>query len=146
MAATPSPSPTPRARFRNRLGVWFFATVFIVVFPLIPIFVELAQSGEVKPETYLLTAAVLAVGYGFTSQEPFFWAFYGLIFLGSLAYDYNPAAIPPSPAWPEQLAGIEAWITHHLALIFVLLVAILHALERFIWHVVWDKLFPDWRK
>src|SRR6266436_2080811 len=126
MAVTPSPPPTPRARFRNRLGIWFFATVFIVVFPMFPIFVELIKRGEVKPETYLLTAAVLAVGYGFTSREPFFWAFYGLIFFGSLAYDFNPAAALPSPAWPEFLAGFEAWITHHLALSFLLLVALLH--------------------
>ena len=107
--------------------------------------VELVKSGEVKPESYLLTAAVLAVGYGFTSQQPVAWALYGLIFFGSLVYDFNTAAVPPSPARPAILADIFVWIFHHLALCALLSVAIVHALERFLWHVVWDQLFPDWR-
>jgi hypothetical protein len=145
MARTPSPLATSRARFRNRLGVWSFATVFIVVFPLFPIFVELVKTGGVKPESYLLTAAVLAVVYGFTSQHPVSWALYGLIFFGSLVYDFN-AAVLPSPGWPQFLAGFEAWIAHHFALFLVLLVTVFHTLERFLWHVVRDQLFPDWRR
>jgi hypothetical protein len=144
--ALPPALPPQRARFRNRLGVWLFATVCIVIAPLLPVFVELIKSGDVKPETYLLTAAVLAVGYGFSTAQPAFWAFYAVIFLGSIAYNYNPDRVPPSPAWPEFLIGLENWLVHHVALAFLLFVLILHTLERFLWHVVWDQLFPDWRR
>jgi ABC-type dipeptide/oligopeptide/nickel transport system permease component len=106
----------------------------------------LIKSGEVRTESYLLTAAVLAIGYLFTSESYAFWASYILIFLGSVAYNYNPSAALSSPAWPEFLSGVEEWIAHHLALSAVILVATLHAIERFNSHVVGDYLFPDWRK
>src|SRR5258708_2762875 len=96
--AAPEPSlPAAQARLQDRLGVWVFSIVFIVMFPLFPIFVEMVKTGEVKPESYLLTTAVLAVGYGFTSQRQAFWAFYGLLFLCSLTHTFNPSAVLPSP-------------------------------------------------
>jgi hypothetical protein len=97
------PQAPVRAGIRNRTGIWFFAVVFIVVAPLLPVFIEAVKFGEVKPETYLLTTAVLSVGYGFSSQEPLFWGAYGLLFFGSLGYDFNPGAAPPPLPWPAFL-------------------------------------------
>lgn len=142
-----SPQASNRGGAHKRLGVWFFAAVFVVAVPLFPVLVEAVKhQGVVRPETYLLTAAVLSVGFGFSSQAPSCWAAYALIFFGSLIYDYNPRATPPLMSWPEFLAGFESWVTSHLALSLLLLAAMLHTIERFMWHVVWNRPFPDWRQ
>jgi hypothetical protein len=61
-----------------------------------------------------------------------------------VGYDFNPAAQPPAIAWPEFLAGFEAWLSTHLALFMMLIVSGMHMFERFLWHVIWDRQFPDW--
>jgi hypothetical protein len=129
--------------------MWLFAIVFIIIAPLFPLFVERMKSGEVRPESYLLTTAVLAVGYAFSSQAPFFWAVYGLFFFGSLGYDFNPGAVPPGVPWPrvvpDSVVGVGDWITHHPTLGMLMAVSIIQAIERFIWHVILGRQFPDWR-
>jgi hypothetical protein len=145
----PGPATPPRkARptIRNRCGVLCFATVFIIIAPLFPVFVEALKSGDVRPETYPLTAAVLAVGYGFASQDPLFWAAYALLFFASLGYDFKPEAVLPTLAGDGIVARVIGWIMGHLSLSLMLAVTMLQFIERFIWHMVSDRQFPDWGK
>jgi hypothetical protein len=119
----------------------------MIVVPMLPVAIEaLKHSGSVMPETFLLTAAVLAVGYGFSSQEPLSWAAYGFIFLACLVYDAAPDLTVPKIWWPRFMKEFGDWITDHLPLSLMLLVSVLHTGERLIWHVVRDQPFPDWRK
>jgi hypothetical protein len=39
------PQAPVRAGIRNRTGIWFFAVVFIVVAPLLPVFIEAVKFG-----------------------------------------------------------------------------------------------------
>jgi hypothetical protein len=125
----------------SRMGVWVWAVFAVFVVPLFPVFVEAVKKGMVAPETFLLTAAVLAAGYGFSSEMPLFWAIYGIIFLASIGYDFKPDA-----ALPDFLKGFGVWIFHNPQLSILLLTGLLHAIERFRLHVVLDRPFPDWRQ
>lgn len=114
--------------------------------PLFPVLVELIKNGEIKPETFLLTAAVLAAGYGFSTQTPLSWGLYALIFLFSVAFDYRPEAALPLAVWAAPTTAFVRWILDHLALSLMLLTVAIHTLERFVWHVLRDFPFPDWRR
>ncbi len=167
-APPPQPSPATKGRraLGGRVGVWTLSIAAVVIIPMLPLLVEARKNaGVVKEENYLLTAAVLAAGFGFTSEGNFFRAAYILVFLACIVFDQPDAAagatltgpatvtaIQPSPlvafasahsAWAGDAIG---WILDHAALDMVLAVAVLQAIERFVWHVVLDRRFPDWLK
>jgi hypothetical protein len=118
----------------------------MVVVPLFPIMVEWIKTGDVKPETFLLTAAVLAAGYGFSTQAPLSWGLYALIFLFSVAIDYNPSGVLVPAGLAVGISDRVRWIFDHPASSLLLFAAGYHSLERFWWHVVWRRPFPDWRQ
>lgn len=128
----------------DRLGTWIASVVCMVIFPLFPIFVEIMKTGEVKPDSYLLTTVVLAIGYGFTSLHMSVRGLYGLLVFFSLVLSYNPSVVLSPPSWPTFIADFEAWVTYHLPLTFVILVTAVHSVERFVWHVTLRRVFPDW--
>ena len=130
----------------DRLGTWIVAVVCMVIFPLFPIFVEIMKTGEVKPDSYVLTTVVLAVGYGFTSLHMAARGGYLLLFFFSLVLSYNPSVVLSPPSWPTFIADFEAWVAYHLALTSVILVTAVHSVERFVRHVALGQLFPDWQK
>lgn len=135
----------------ERLGTWFFAVVAIIIMPLLPLLVEAAKNDlEVKPENLLLTAAVLGIGFAFSSESNLFRASYGLIFFFSIGLNYHSgdqqinavtAADPAVGAAPHH----DSWLFGHPGY-FVSAVCILHAVERMNWHVGKRKKFPDWLK
>jgi hypothetical protein len=160
---TPPPLPAAtsssrsRATFKNRLGHWFFSVVALVIIPMFPLFVEAVRhEWKIVPENYLMTAAVLAAGYGFASEGNWFRAAYTLVFLYSVGYDFRPTAEATAEASAKTdeigttlgaiLTHIWTWIAAHPQLDPVLFVAGLQSIERFSWHVVFGRLFPDWRK
>jgi hypothetical protein len=167
MAVEPQPPRRSPIRMRSRFSNWVFSVVAMIVIPLFPLFVEaMKNNGVVKGESYLLTSAVLAAAFGFTSEGNLFRAAYVLLFLASLGYDFRPEPAPPSggggvgsPAtagaashmaagqWPSETFGLAmGWISGHPALDLLITVGALHAIERFIWHMVQDRRFPDWLK
>jgi len=76
-----------RLDVRSRIGNWAFSLVAMIVIPLFPLFVEaMKNQGKIKGENYLLTSAVLAATFGFTSEGSLFRAAYILLFLASLGY------------------------------------------------------------
>jgi hypothetical protein len=131
----------------DRLMVWLMSLMAIVVVPLLPLFVEFEKhSGVVKDESLYMTAAVLAAGYGFTSEGNGFRAGYTGLFLWSVAANYKPEQAERVAAAAQATAtAIETnWPFDHAAIVAILITICLHASERFAWHVLGDRRFPDY--
>ena len=102
---------------------------------------------------------MLAAGFGFTSGRNFFRAAYVRLFVFGIVENFpvetanhggaalsaiaSTQASPPAPVIP---AGLWDWISVHSALTSLLAVGLVQATERFVWHVVLSRLFPDWLK
>lgn len=82
-----------------------------------------------KDETALLTAAVLSAGFLFSVEHVIYACVYIVLFFGSLLLDVTGRT---STVW-------SGW--------FLIIVASTHSIERFWWHVVLDRPFPEgnWR-
>ncbi|MBV9393943.1 MAG: hypothetical protein JOZ84_05980 [Methylobacteriaceae bacterium] len=96
-----------------------------------------------------MTAAVLAVGFGFTAEGNFTRAAYLLLFFFCIGYDFQPEGPKGDTAHaggaiPIAQATLTGWFFDHLALCALIAVAVIHMVERFNWHVVLDRKFPDW--
>jgi hypothetical protein len=116
----------------GKFSTWLFSLGCMIAVPCLPLGIEAAKhTGTIKPESYFLTAAVLAATFGLSSESNFFRFGYIMAFLGTISLDFQP----------EQ--G-EAWLSVDWAAKFMFAVAILHAIERFTWHIVLDRRFPDW--
>jgi hypothetical protein len=157
-AAVPPIPRRARPNLRSRFGNWAFSLVAMIVIPLFPLFVEAMKNhGKIRDENYLLTGAVLAATFGFTSEGNLFRAAYVLLFLASLGYDFHPESMPAQRSatpWTSAIIttapGIFGnsldWISGHPAIDLLIMVGGLHVIERFIWHLVQDRRFPDWLK
>jgi len=157
----------------EKLSVWVLSVVAVVLLPLFPIYVEWVKDlrGSVKTESLLLTTAVLAAGYGFSSENNWFRSAYLLVFFFSVGYDFRAAPHPTSPNtsyetvhfvhkssyFPDNskevlsdvadfFTSIKGWCGGHIPTFLLIVVALLHMMERFLWHVVFDRRFPDWIK
>jgi len=78
--------------------------------------------------SYFITAAVLSAAFGVSTRNTFFRALYSSLFVVNLIVD---TVSGPFSANIEHYAGI-----------LLVLTAVLHAVERFSWHVVYDMPFP----
>lgn len=133
--------PTFRERLRQRgtliatqsdgIGTWFLSVVLCIIVPCLPVGIEMLRSGHVTPSSYFVTAAVLSATYGCSAEHNFFRGLYTLTFVASLLLDAFGATAPQGAA-AGQFAGLV-----------LAGVVILHAAERFWWHAVWDRPFPD---
>ena len=148
-AAQAAKPPAPWDRFTT----WLLAVAAIIVLPCFPLFVEaMKNGGEIRSEDYLLTAAVLAAGYGLASEGNLFRTGYLLIFLFGIGYDFKPEAsavghlAAAGPAGADWLQRLWRWPWSHPPPASLISVAVLHAIERLQWHIGWDRKFPDWRK
>ncbi|MBB3394187.1 MULTISPECIES: hypothetical protein [unclassified Rhizobium] len=132
---------------RRRLMVWLMSLMAIIVVPLLPLFVEFEKhAGLIKDESYYMTAAVLAAGFGFTSEGYGFRAGYIALFLWCIVADYRPEQAEQAVGAINTVQAIstQSWIFGHAALVAIILTVLLHAIERFAWHVVYDRRFPDY--
>ncbi len=140
------------------LGTWFFAVSAVIVMPLLPLLVEAARNDlDIRGENILLTIAVLAVGFGFSSESNLFRASYLLLFFFSIGLDFHPddAVLRAGPhAFSATSAAADensivslrnSWMFSHPSS-FLIAVCVLHAIERLYWHVGQKRQFPDWRK
>jgi hypothetical protein len=142
LLALPPPKPPFFTRVRRKLqavsdivargtdgfGVWFWSVLATIAAPCLPIFIEFLSTGTVKANSYFITAAVLSAAFAVSTGHTFFRALYGGLFVINLILD---TVSGPFSASIEHYAGI-----------LLLLTAVLHAVERFWWHVVYDRPFP----
>lgn len=131
--------------FRNKVSTWFFAVVVVIVFPMFPLGVEARKNAfEIKDENLLLTAAVLSVSFFVTSEGNFYRASYVLLFLYSVCWNFGAEPVHSATLAPGSLDTYMGWAGTHSALIALLATVVLHSIERFNWHVVLNRRFPDW--
>jgi hypothetical protein len=145
MSSIPPPSPSDiqqnaaeskaaswRKRLEDAFWTWLLSLIFMIGVPSLPLGIEAAQNmGTVEPYSYYLTAAVLAASYGISSDHNSFRCGYGAAFLGTIVLLFQPKIGP-------------TWVGSGWAAKFMLAVATTHAMERFRWHIVLNRKFPDW--
>lgn len=146
------PRPTLRERLQrggtvigtasDGLGTWFLSLVLTVLVPCLPVIIDMFRASGlngVSPGSYLVTAAVLAATYGCSAEHNFFRGLYTLMFLVSLLAD----AFTPPHAGVAADVQVSLPVLAQYAWTILATIALLHAAERFWWHVVWDRPFPD---
>jgi hypothetical protein len=116
----------------NGIGMWLLSVIATLVLPCLPLFIEWLKDGRIKPETIFVTAAILAATFAFTAEHVILFSAYLLFFLVNLLLDVTTG--------PSRPVALDHW-----AGILLAGVAILHAGERFWWHVVLDRSFPERR-
>lgn len=115
----------------GRMGTYCFSVVGTIICPMIPVLIEWFKTSHLRHESVLITAAVLSAALLVTAEHNFSRAAYLLIFLVSLILHVLVFSGPIE-------SGMDVYAGNLLAS-----VAILHAVERFWWHVVQDRPFPD---
>lgn len=112
-------------------GTWCLAIVLCVIFPCLPVAIDVIRTKHVTASGILVTAAVLSSTYGCSAEHNFYRALYTLTFIVSIIF-----CAFGGDDFPISFAGSLLGS-----------VCVLHATERFWWHVVWDRPFPDflWR-
>jgi hypothetical protein len=103
----------------------------MILCPCIPILIEWLRAGSVKRENFLITTAVLTVALLVAAEHNFYRAFYAGLFIVSLILDILVYSGPVASGMDRYAGGL------------LLAVGIVHAAERFWWHVVLDRPFPD---
>lgn len=114
------------------IGTWFLSIVLCILVPCLPVGIEMLRAGHVPAASYFVTAAVLSATYGCSAEHNFYRGLYTLSFIGSLLLD----------AFGVQ-AGVQNPPVSEYAGLVLAGVVILHSAERFWWHVIWDRPFPD---
>ena len=114
----------------NNLGVWALSLIATLILPCLPLAVEYLHTSKVQPENITLTAAVMAAGFIFTAEHPLTLCAHVLLFLAGLLLGGNTGASSP--------VSIERWSGTLLVA-----VGLVHAIERFIWHGVLARPFPE---
>lgn len=114
----------------DRIGIWLLSVIATLALPCLPLCIEWLRTGDMKSDTMTLTAAVLAATFIFSAEHVLNLCVYILLFVVNLLF--NTVVGPTSPA------GIDAWTGTLL-----MSVTFFHAIERFWWHVVLDRPFPD---
>jgi hypothetical protein len=142
----------------------------MILLPLFPLYVEAMKADwSVRPESVLLTAAVLSAGYLISSQTYLPRAWYAIVFLLSIGYDFHPQNPISSIEFDRQLASsglnqinfsaenvatmtidwdlaFGGWCGNHFPYVLLMSAIFVHGMERFSWHVVLDRKFPEWLK
>lgn len=111
---------------------WLLSVGFMIIVPCLPIFIEAVRNeGTIKADTYYITGAVLAASYGIASLHHLFRFGYLCLFVGTLSLDFQPEG-------SGKL--LQGWLPMGL----MIAVVFTQAIERFGWHVVQNRRFPDW--
>jgi hypothetical protein len=114
----------------RKLGIWGLSLIASLVLPGLPIGIEWLRTSHINSDTLYVTATVLAAAFIFSAEHAMTLCLYILLFLATLLLDTVTG--PNSPVGLENYAGTLLGA-----------VAFLHAAERFWWHVVLDRPFPD---
>ena len=114
----------------RQIGIWILSIIATLILPCLPLGIELFRAGKVTSDTIYVTAAILSASFAFTAEHVLFFCMYLLLFVVTLLLDLETG--------PQHSFSLEAWAG---TLLFV--VSLLHATERFWWHVVLDRPFPE---
>lgn len=119
------------SRFRSGVGNLLMSTVFVIIIPCLPVFIEWIAKGEPGHETMAITAAVLAAAFGVTAEDNSYRSIYVLLFILALV------------VYTLLLVGgkLSPMLDGH---VWVLLIATcaLHMTERTWWHLILNRPFP----
>jgi len=113
------------------LSTWLLSVIATLGIPSVPIGIEYYHLGAVPRETCYVTSIILSPTFLFTAEHNFFRCCYIILLSFSIVFDIITPAQTMVPG-----IGTSAGA-------FVAAVAVLHALERFWWHVVEARPFPD---
>lgn len=113
------------------IGTWLLSLLASLLIPAIPIWLELARSPHIaRPETLFVTGVILSGSFAFSAQHNLFRFLY--IILGGINIFMDIVNNGSTPG-----------VGDHYALYLLLGAALLHASERFWWHVILERPFPD---
>ncbi|WFU49146.1 hypothetical protein [Sinorhizobium terangae] len=128
-----------------KVSTWLFSIATIVVFPLLPLGIEAKKNAyHIKEENMLLTTAVLSVAFFVTSEGNFCRAAYVLLFLYSICWEFGIDAAAGEPMKTTIENTYTGWMTANSAFVALTATLMIHSIERFNWHVVLNRRFPDW--
>jgi hypothetical protein len=113
----------------NRFSVFGLAILATIASPCLPIVIEWYRTGDVKADTYYLTAAVLASAFAVTAEHNAFRGLYIVSFVINLIVDTIHG---PFSDRVERWAGI-----------LLATICVFHMSERFWWHIFQARPFPD---
>ena len=114
----------------DRLFKWLFSLLLVVGLPSVPIALEYVRTGHVQQDTYFVISIILSGTY-LCGAEVYFYKF---VYILLLIINGLLDVVPQSSSTGE--------LTHHGGALLIA-VALLHGTERFGWHVVQDRPFPD---
>lgn len=92
------------------------------------------MKGTIAPDMYYLTGAVLCASYGIASLHHLYRFGYLCLFVGLLSVDFKPEG------------GASQLLNGMVPIGVMLVVVIIHAIERYDWRMPQNRLFPDWRE
>jgi hypothetical protein len=115
----------------DKISTWIFSIVATIVLPSIPIILDWLKYGEVKRDTFLITSMILSGTFLVISEHNLYRSLYILFLVVSIGFDISSLSKAA-----EDMAAVYAG-----TLFIAIIVA--HATERFWWHVVLDRPFPD---
>jgi len=104
--------------------------LWVLMFPALPLLLELGFTGRVRPETLLLTGAIYPVSISASSSSPLLLGI-SLMVSVLLAVAYGRATVGAVPPW-----------TMTLAVVSICAVFVVHGLERYNKHVLSRESFP----
>jgi hypothetical protein len=113
----------------NRIGVWAFSVVATILAPCLPVGIELWKTGNIESASYCITTTVLAAAFAVSAGNKLFLSLYIVLFVINLVF-----YIVTGPFSPQ----LDDWAGRML-----LMVAVLHGMQRVWWHIVLDRPFPD---
>lgn len=113
----------------DKLGTWLTSLLFTLFIPCLPIVVELLKKFHVDKENIVITVSVLAATFGITAGHKLSQVCYILLFITALLIN-------------TISGGLAAQMVADYSGTLLVAVALLHASERFHWHIVLDRPFP----
>lgn len=113
-----------------KIGVCLISISATLLLPCLPLMIEWLRDGHMKSDTISITATVLASALIFTTEHPLLFFAYLVLFIANFLL--STVGGPSAAAWLEHYAGT-----------LLIAVCFLHACERFFWHCVLDRPFPD---
>jgi hypothetical protein len=114
-------------------GIFVLSVLAVIVLPCLPVILEWIHISHVGNATKTITTAVLAAGFIFSAEHNVLRVIYAILFLAGFSLTLGTG--------PQSPVGIDNWDGTLL-----LAVALIHAAERFFWHVFLERPFPDWLK
>jgi hypothetical protein len=113
----------------DKLGIWLKSLGATLLLPCLPLVIEILKNGHADKGNVVITSSVLSATFIFTAGHSLPQFFYSIFFVITLLLDTVTGTLA------EQL--VRDYSGTLLAS-----VALLHASERFRWHMVLDQPFP----